>query len=263
MSKSNPSKEDKRSRVRASKPRALVSISLVLSLVVTAVALANWGGSRAATQKSKEKKSGEMTIANFSAGSPSKEYIYAGGWLVATEECGYSISPTSSFFQSVGSDGSVNVTAPTGCNWTVGSLPTWMTLNSAGSGSGSAVVSFSVRDNFTGSARQATFTIAGLNFTVVQDGGFANCVYEILPTSATYSASGGSGSITVTVDSHCGWQAVSNASWLTVTSGNVGIGNSTVGYSVGLNTTGLGRNATITIGSVGNSRTFNVKQKAT
>lgn len=36
MSKSNPSKEDMRRRVRASKPRALVSISLVLSLVVTA-----------------------------------------------------------------------------------------------------------------------------------------------------------------------------------------------------------------------------------
>jgi len=235
-----------------------VSITLVLSLVVTAVALVNWGGSRATTQGSKEKKSGGMTIESFAASSPSKEYVYDGGRLLATEECGYSISPTSAFFLSNGLPGgcTVNITAPAGCNWTVVNVPTWITLSSADSGSGNGVVTFVVRENFTANARQATFTIAGLNFTVVQNGDFANCVYEISPIFANFPSGGGIGNVNVSVDSHCGWQAVSNASWVTVTSGNVGIGNGPVGYSVGVNTTGVTRTATITIGN----KTLNVKQ---
>ena len=39
MSKSKPSKESKLSSLRAGEPRTLVSIALVLSLIVTAVAL--------------------------------------------------------------------------------------------------------------------------------------------------------------------------------------------------------------------------------
>jgi hypothetical protein len=255
MPKSNPGREgDKNRRVRAGRAKGLLCISLVLSLVVAAVMEVTWGDSRATTQASKEKKVGEMATQSFSAGLPSKEYVYTGGRLIATEECGYSISPTSSFFTSVGDEGSVNVTSD--CEWEVVNVPAWITLTSDPVGHGNDVVKFVVRDNLTGSARQAVFTIAGLDFTVVQDGDFPNCVYQIAPLFANFPASGGTGNINVTVDSSCGWQAVSNASWVTVTSGNVGIGNGTVSYSVAVNTTGAGRNTTITIGGM----TFNVKQ---
>ena len=86
MLKRNPRKEDKRGCVRGGKPRALASVALVVSLLVAAVAVVNWGGSRATTQGTKEKKSGAMSIESFAAGSPSKEYVYAGGRLIATEE---------------------------------------------------------------------------------------------------------------------------------------------------------------------------------
>lgn len=236
-----------------------MAIALTLSFLAAGAALAGWTGFGSPGQKHSNSKGAEVSIDSLSAGSPSKELIYAGsnGRLIATEEqaCSYSIAPASSFYTSAGGQGSVNVTAQTGCNWTVVNVPSWITLTSADTGSGNGVVTFEVRENFTGSARQGIFTIAGLNFTVVQDGGFANCAAEISPTSGVFSLSGGTGSITVTIDSHCGWQAVSNASWITVTSGNVGIGNGTVTYSVA--SSGSARNGTMTIAGV----TFNVKQK--
>jgi hypothetical protein len=81
---SKASKQEKSRRSRVSRSKRLAGTALVLSLVVTGVALANWGGFRSAGQGGKEKKSGGMAIESF--GSPSKEYIYAGGRLVATEE---------------------------------------------------------------------------------------------------------------------------------------------------------------------------------
>ena len=86
MSKSNLREGERHSWFRRGRPTTLVSITLVLSLLMTAVALVNWGGSRATTQRNNEKKSGEITIESLAAGSPSKEYIYAGGKLIATEE---------------------------------------------------------------------------------------------------------------------------------------------------------------------------------
>ncbi len=61
------------------------------------------------------------------------------------------------------------------------------------------------------------------------------CTYNINPTSASYPASGGSGSVTVTAPAGCGWTAVSNDGWITVTSGSSGSGNGSVGYSVAAN----------------------------
>lgn len=258
MLKSNPIKQDERG---AGKRRALVSISLVLSLVVTGVALANLGSFGPAAQKHNQKQSGEVAIEIVIPAPPSKEYVYAGGRLVATEEgCGYSISPTSAFYSQQGSEGLVNLTADAGCTWTVSaSDPDWLTITSATSGSGSDVISYLVRDNDTRSARQGTLTIADLSFTVTQDGGLgSDCTYAISPQSVTFGPSGGSGSVSVFTDERCAWRAISDANWVTETSGCCGVGNGTLSYTVGVNTTGIGRNATITIGD----KTFSVKQKA-
>ena len=58
-------------------------------------------------------------------------------------------------------------------------------------------------------------------FTVTQDGAF--CTYSILPTSKSFTSSGGTGSVGVTASSSsCSWTAVSSAAWITVTSGGSG-----------------------------------------
>ncbi|HJQ24462.1 MAG TPA: BACON domain-containing carbohydrate-binding protein, partial [Blastocatellia bacterium] len=71
-------------------------------------------------------------------------------------------------------------------------------------------------------------------------------------------ASGGSGTISVTVGAGCGWEAVSRVDWLTITSSHSSIGTGTVSYTVAANTSGVARKGKIIVGE----QVFAVKQKA-
>ena len=68
------------------------------------------------------------------------------------------------------------------------------------------------------------------------------CGATLNPTGATYTAAGGSGTFDVTTGAGCNWTAVSNDSWIQVTSGGSGTGNGTVGYSVDANSGAADRN---------------------
>jgi Zn-dependent metalloprotease len=83
------------------------------------------------------------------------------------------------------------------------------------------------------------------------------CSFSISPTSSSQPAAGGTGSVTVTTGVGCTWSAVSNAGFITVTSGALGNGNGTVTYSVAANS-GAARNGTMTIAG----QTFTVNQAA-
>jgi len=60
----------------------------------------------------------------------------------------------------------------------------------------------------------------------------SDCSYSISPTSQSFAAAGGTGNVTVTAGGGCAWTAVSNASWIQVTSGESGTDNGIVQYSV-------------------------------
>jgi hypothetical protein len=75
-------------------------------------------------------------------------------------------------------------------------------------------------------------TIAGQTFTVNQSGVVGTCTYSVTPTSATFRKGGGAGSVSVTAGAGCGWTAVSQATWITITGGATGSGNGAVTYSV-------------------------------
>jgi hypothetical protein len=115
-----------------------------------------------------------------------------------------------------------------------------------------------VRENFSGSARSDSLTIAGQTFTMIQDGGLGeDCSYSISPTSSSFSANGGTGTVNVSASERCAWQPVSNVSWITITSNAASIGNGVVSYRVDANPTSSGRKGTITIAG----QSFSVKQK--
>ena len=141
--------------------------------------------------------------------------------------CTYSIAPATQAFTASAASGSVAVTAASGCTWAAISNASWITITSGISGSGSGTVGYSVAANTNTSSRTGTLTIAGQTFTVTQAG--ATCSYAIAPTSASVQFSGGTGSVTVTAGSGCTWTAVSNASWITITSGATGNGSGAVG----------------------------------
>jgi hypothetical protein len=85
----------------------------------------------------------------------------------APPACTYSINPASAPYSSPGGNGSVAVTAPSGCAWTAKSNDTWITVTGGSSGSGNGTVSYSVEVN-PGAKRTGTMTIAGKTFTVNQ-----------------------------------------------------------------------------------------------
>ncbi|MBI3654685.1 MAG: BACON domain-containing protein [Acidobacteria bacterium] len=191
-------------------------------------------------------------------------YIAIGGRVFTVNQagsiptCSYAIAPGSQNFAIAGGSGSINVTTTAVCNWTAISNAAFITINSGAAGSGSGSTGFTVAAN-SGGARSGTITIAGQTFTVTQDGSSGGgCTYTLFPTNATISSSGGSGNFTVATQIGCAWNAVSNAAWLTVTSGASGSGTGTVGYLVAANTVTSPRSATITVAG----QTFTINQAA-
>ncbi|HLM60342.1 MAG TPA: FG-GAP-like repeat-containing protein, partial [Pyrinomonadaceae bacterium] len=73
------------------------------------------------------------------------------------------------------------------------------------------------------------------------------CNFTLLPIGQSFDAYGGSGTISVTAPSNCDFSAVSQVSWISVTGGNPGSGNTTVTFSVASNLSGPPRGGTIRI----------------
>ena len=94
----------------------------------------------------------------------------------------------------------------------------------------------------------------------VQTGGV--CSFSLSPDQ-NVPASGGSNSVTVTTQTGCAWNAVSNTTspaWLSVTNGS-GNGTGSFNWSAAANT-GIARTGTVTVSGTGGSATFTVNQAA-
>jgi hypothetical protein len=87
--------------------------------------------------------------------------------------------------------------------------------------------------------------------------GASVCAFTLTSSSASYSASGGAGSINLlAAASDCPWIVTSNAGFITLTSPASGTGFGSVSYSVAANTGASSRSGTITIAG----QTFTVNQ---
>jgi len=84
----------------------------------------------------------------------------------------------------------------------------------------------------------------------------APCSYSLSPTTRSHSANSETGSVSVTASAGCPWNALSGASWITISSGGSGTGNGAVNYAVAANTGTATRTGTLTIAG----RTFTVTQ---
>jgi hypothetical protein len=80
----------------------------------------------------------------------------------------------------------------------------------------------------------------------------------ISPTTQSFSANGGNGTINVVAATQCTWTAASNVSWATITSSSSGSGNGSVTYSVQPNN-GVARIGTLSVAS----QNFTLTQSAT
>lgn len=168
-----------------------------------------------------------------------------GGRTIAVSQasgCSYALSPRAQDVPGGGGSGTVTVTTAAGCSWTASSHVDWI-APAATSGTGPGQLAFTVAAN-SGPARTGTFVAAGQTFTVRQP---SPCSWTFVPPSHAFDANGGNGAILVLVTGPCTWTAVSNASWITVTSGASGTGNGLVQFAAAANT-GPARTGTLTIG---------------
>ena len=168
-------------------------------------------------------------------------------------QCAFTLSGGSALFPAAGGGGAVGVATTAGCSWTTSESLSWVTPMSA-SGTGPGTATFSVAANTGTSARTGTVTVAGRPYQVTQEG---SCSYSLSPSTASFTASGGAGSASVTAASGCAWTAAASASWITVGTPS-GSGAATVRYTVAANTSTSSRSATVTVAG----RTHTVSQAA-
>lgn len=92
------------------KRRAFATVSVILSLLAASAAVARWGGS--STMIPGARPAPAVSPFALDAAHPSKEYIYAGGRLVATEEasgCSGSITASNNLTATATSSSAVNL----------------------------------------------------------------------------------------------------------------------------------------------------------
>ncbi len=88
------------------------------------------------------------------------------GALDLVAQCNYTLNAGAQAFTSQGGTGTITVTAPAGCPWSVTGLPAGVVLTSPASGSGNGTVTFQVAASVAGAS--SSFTVAGVTFTIDQ-----------------------------------------------------------------------------------------------
>jgi uncharacterized repeat protein (TIGR03803 family) len=201
--------------------------------------------------------------ANATSDSRTGTVTVAGNVFTVTQAgvaCHVAPTKTSAHFSAAGGASNVTVTAAaTNCAWTATSNDGFIHITSGGGGTGSGTVDYTVDANTNATARSGTMTIAGQTFTVIQAAVPGACTFSLNSTNLTLKIKGGSKSVSVKASgSACDWTAVSNDSFITITSGASGTGNGKVAFTVAGNTNTVPLIGTMTIAD----ETFTVNQDA-
>lgn len=164
--------------------------------------------------------------------------------------CTFEVAPAALSVDANATVGSVAVTASaTTCAWSATSPVLWITSGATG-GTGSGPFAFAIAANPETTARSATLTVAGRAVLVTQAGAVAPappCSFTVTPTTVSLPAAAGTGQVSVTTTASCSWTAMSNASWLAVTSGSSSTGPGTVSFQAAANPETTPRTATVTV----------------
>lgn len=174
-------------------------------------------------------------------------------------QCDYAVTPVA--FSPCMDAGSVvaRLTTSAACTWTVTTTAPWLTSTTGASGTGTADITVAYTENYD-APREGIIQVrwptptAGQNLRVAQ----AGCLYGVSRTAFSFGVAGGASSFDVVQQSEpitcggalqdrCRWTAVSNVSWITITSAMPRVGDDPVSFTVTANPTGLARNGTITV----------------
>ena len=188
-----------------------------------------------------------------------------GAWRVPIPPACGSISPTQRSFTPNGGTGSISVSAQSGCNWTAVTNDNWITITLGSAGTGTGIVSYTVSDNTTGPqpiSRTGAIFVAEQVFLIQQDGN--NCSVTVVPPSQYLDSGSGTATATGNASGGCSLTAVSNDSWISITSPPMGgpSGFLEVDYSFTANLTGAMRTGSISVSGPYSTTNLFVRQAA-
>ncbi len=175
----------------------------------------------------------------------------------AAAACSYSLNPLSASYDDQGGNGSFSVTTnDASCAWTASTQDDWITITAGQSGSGSGTVTYVVAQNATNQARTGTIQVSDQTFTI-QQSGIVPCDYSLAPTQISFTAAGGNGGFEVITNlPTCGWTAVTQDDWITITTGQSGTGSGSVLFTVAEHAATTARTGTISV----QDQTFTIDQ---
>jgi hypothetical protein len=173
--------------------------------------------------------------------------------------CRFELTSSNGPFAVDGGTGTVEVSAPRGCEWAASSSDNWIVIASPDFGSGPGRVSFRVAVN-DGSGRTGTIVIGGASVAVSQEavvvvdppvvvvnppgptpappppsGNPPACTPSVQPTAASMGPAGGSGAFTIATAAGCSWTVTSLVPWITVNTAASGTGSATIAFAVAVN----------------------------
>lgn len=171
--------------------------------------------------------------------------------------CEYSVTPESLNIQvpATESSGSIEIITDKSCPWKAYENANWIEISGEFSGKGNGTINYTILENTSENSREADIHVADKTFRITQTAPIL-CTYSITPTSDLVNSSSGSGSISVTTQPGCSWEASESIDWLNFTSGNSGTGNGATQYSYLENTGTTERTATFTVAD----HTFTITQ---
>jgi glucose/arabinose dehydrogenase len=102
-------------------------------------------------------------------------------------------------------------------------------------GSSSVALASGLSISSFGEDESGEIYVVDLNGSVQRITAGAACAFSLSPTSRLVPAVGRAGVVRVSAPAGCGWTAISNASWITITQGESGTGSGQVGFSVASN----------------------------
>jgi hypothetical protein len=149
--------------------------------------------------------------------------------------CAVTIQPDDENFAVGGGSGHFDVSASSACAWLAASSASWIRVTepAGGFGTGNRRVSYSVDANTVATARTGTITVGAQTFVATQ-AGTSTCNYSVNPVEYLGCETGGGRTVTVDTAAGCGWTASPGAPWITISSGQTGLGPG--GITFGLST---------------------------
>jgi hypothetical protein len=167
--------------------------------------------------------------------------------------CVVSLSDKAPVIPTFASMNLINLSADSNCDWSATSNADWIKVNTA-TGTGINSISYSVEGN-PSVARRGVIRVNGQKIVINQPSG---CTFTPSATSAEHPATAGSGTFVISAYPGCVWYPVSQADWITQTSGASWSGSGALGYTFTANPLTTPRTGTITAGG----NTFTITQAA-